>query len=345
MLNTNFADEVRVQIVDDNSVDFLLAREGNWDRYDLPTQFAFKQRPVQAEFGISFLVEVVRGGRTSSVLFDAGFTGPVLLHNLDTLAVDIGTLDHVVISHGHPDHYGGLEALLTRFDRPLPVATHPTAFEPRYAIMPSGAVAPFYNAHFNRERLSAQGASFTLSRSPVPIAPGVYTTGEIPRQTSFEGPREGKTFAGLYQVNEGVCGLDQVIDEIALVINVRDAGLIVLTGCGHAGVVNSIAQAQAITGVKTVLAVMGGFHLGFPGTPEENVQLTVEAFREIGVQQVVPMHCTGLKAVSAIAAGLPNAFVQPSVGTTFSYQAGQAKVSSNGAASVGSIREPERAVR
>lgn len=319
-MNRNVADRVTITIVDDNSIDFLLASGNNFTRYDLPMQFAFNRKPVQGEFGISFWIEIERADRITRVLFDAGLTGTVLLHNMEALGLNPSMLDHIAISHGHPDHYGGLEEMLSLASRPLPVSTHIQAFEPRYAVMPSGAVAPFYNAPFNRQKLEEKGAAFILATTPVEIAPGVHTTGEIERKTSFEGPRDPKSFAGLYQVLDGVCACDQVMDEIGLVINVRDAGLIVLTGCGHAGVINTINQAIEITGVDRILAVMGGFHLGFPGTPEENVQLTIDALAQLQVGQVVPMHCTGLSATSAMAQGLES-FTQSSVGTTLAYGA------------------------
>jgi 7,8-dihydropterin-6-yl-methyl-4-(beta-D-ribofuranosyl)aminobenzene 5'-phosphate synthase len=316
-LTSNYAERVTITIVDDNSIDFLLADSQDATRYDLPTQFDSKRSPVQAEFGISFLVEVERANRVTRLLFDAGFTPDVLKHNLRVLEIDPSYLDHIVISHGHPDHYGGLPAVLAAVERPLPVSTHPDAFEPRYAVMPNGAVAPFYNSRLDRRQLEEAGARFVLAKSPVEIIPGVITSGEIERRSSFEGPREPTGFAGLFQVKDGVCGLDHVWDEMALIINVRDAGLVVLTGCGHAGVINSLSQAVRLTGIDRIAAVMGGFHLGFPGTPSDNIKLTVESLRDLDVGRVVPMHCTGLAASSSMMQNLPDAYLQPSVGTRF----------------------------
>jgi 7,8-dihydropterin-6-yl-methyl-4-(beta-D-ribofuranosyl)aminobenzene 5'-phosphate synthase len=183
--------------------------------------------------------------------------------------------------------------------------------------MPNGAVAPFYNSRLDRRQLEEAGARFVLAKSPVEIIPGVITSGEIERRSSFEGPREPTGFAGLFQVKDGVCGLDHVWDEMALIINVRDAGLVVLTGCGHAGVINSLSQAVRLTGIDRIAAVMGGFHLGFPGTPSDNIKLTVESLRDLDVGRVVPMHCTGLAASSSMMQNLPDAYLQPSVGTRF----------------------------
>lgn len=315
----NFADSLTVTIVDDNSVDFLIGGDPCVERYDLPLQFSHRRTPVQAEFGISFHVSVERAGRTYNVLFDTGLTGEVLLHNFRALGLDPTQLDHIVISHGHPDHYGGLEDILRAAGGNVPVCTHPHAFEPRYAVMPSGHVAPNYNLPMNRQRLEAAGAGLVETKSPLPVAPGVYTTGEIPRTNDFEGPREPVSFPGLYQVIDGVCAGDSIMDEMAMVVHVRDAGLVVLTGCGHAGVINTLDRAIALTGEPRILAVMGGFHLGFPGTPERNVDLTVEALSRLQVRRVVPMHCTGLRATSAMAVQLPDAFLQPSVGTVLRF--------------------------
>lgn len=319
------ADSVTITVLVENSIDILLAgeREGSVHRCDLVHHFDLKKTPVQAEFGVSFLVEIVSGRHPSTILFDAGLTGSVLAHNMGALDVDPTKIDHIAISHGHPDHYGGLHSALELIGRPIPVATHPDAFLPRYAIMGGDErVAPFYNATFNARQLEQAGARLTMAREAVQLAGGVVTTGEIQRQTDFEGPREPAhaRAPGLYQIKDGKFALDEVWDENALVIDVRDAGLIVLTGCGHAGVINSIKAAQKLTGVDKVLAVLGGFHLGFPGTPAANVEKTSAALRSIGAEMVMPMHCTGAKAISSIARELPDSFVQYSVGTRVHFQ-------------------------
>ncbi len=313
--NMDKADSVIITILVENYIDMLLADQECVNRCGLIHHFDVKKTPVQAESGVSFLVEVLRGQTTYRVLFDVGMTPAVIQNNLRALSIDASQIDHIVISHGHPDHYGGLEGALAAIGHRVPVATHPEAFEPRYAVMPDGRVAPFYNFSFDRARLESLGAHFVLSRTPIDVGPGIITTGEIPRETDFEGPRPPKGFAGLYQIIDGKYQYDQVMDEVALVINVRNRGLIVLTGCAHAGVINSIHQAQRLTGVDHIVAIMGGFHLGFPGTPPEFLPKTVAALKEIGAEFVCPMHCSGLHPLATVMTEIPKTFLQYAVGT------------------------------
>jgi 7,8-dihydropterin-6-yl-methyl-4-(beta-D-ribofuranosyl)aminobenzene 5'-phosphate synthase len=138
----------------------------------------------------------------------------------------------------------------------------------------------------------------------------------------FEGPRAvpERGAPGLYQVaSNGKLVLDEVMDEQGLVIDVQDEGLVVLTGCAHAGVVNTVLQARAVSGERPIRAVIGGFHLGFPTTPVENVAKTVEALRDLEVGMIIPMHCSGLRAHTAFSTVLPDRYIQPSVGTVLHF--------------------------
>jgi 7,8-dihydropterin-6-yl-methyl-4-(beta-D-ribofuranosyl)aminobenzene 5'-phosphate synthase len=252
------------------------------------------------------------------VLFDVGLTGSVLRHNLRVLGHDPNGIDQVVISHGHPDHYGGIASFLELLDHPVPIVTHADAFLPRYAVMADGRASSFYNASFNSGELEKAGGRVVVSKDPIELGCGVLTTGEIPRTVSFEGPRPPvqQGAPGLYQVApDGVFRLDEVWDEQGLVIDVRGEGLVVLTGCAHAGVVNTVQRAREITGGKPVAAVMGGFHLGFPTTTLENVDKTVKALDELEVGMIMPMHCSGLRSHVAFSTATPGRYVQPSVGT------------------------------
>lgn len=333
------ADRVEIVVIDENWIDMLLAdrvsdppagSEAHGAQWRVETcglieHFDPRRTPPQAENGISLLVKVAGGRRSYSILFDVGLTAPVMKHNFDALNEDPDTIDYVVISHGHPDHYGGIYGLLERRSRPVPLATHPDAFLPRYAVMPDGRISPFYNAAFETEQLTRAGARIALSRDPVYLAPGVLTTGEIPRKVEFEGPKLGNAppTPGLYQLSpDHKMRTDEVWDEQGLVIRVRNRGLIVITGCAHAGVLNTIARAHELVGEEPVIAVMGGFHLGFPTTPRENVQKTLDGFRAVGVQLVVPMHCSGLATHRLFSAELGSAYVQPAVGSHLFFDGG-----------------------
>jgi 7,8-dihydropterin-6-yl-methyl-4-(beta-D-ribofuranosyl)aminobenzene 5'-phosphate synthase len=323
------ADSVTVTVLVENQVDMLLADQespaGSGDhcvsRYGLVEHFNPQLVPPQAENGISLLVEARRGRHTTKVLFDVGLTGSVLAHNMRVLGVDPTTIDHVVVSHGHPDHFGGIHRFLQLAGHAMPVATHADAELPRYALMADGRASSVYNAAFAFGAVEASGGIPVLSREPLDLGWGVNTTGEIPRQVSFEKPPPFRRGApGLYQVSaQGELRRDDVMDELGLVIDVKKVGLVVLTGCAHAGVINTIDQARAVCGDKPIRAVLGGFHLGFPTTPMENVALTAEALKERDVATVMPMHCSGLRTHAQLSGARAEHYVQPSVGTVLHF--------------------------
>jgi 7,8-dihydropterin-6-yl-methyl-4-(beta-D-ribofuranosyl)aminobenzene 5'-phosphate synthase len=322
------ADRVEITILVDNWVDMLVpiptAMRDCCSRYGLIEHFDQARVPPQAEFGISFVVDSYLGDKRTRILFDVGLTGSVLLHNMSVLGVPPETVDYVILSHGHPDHYGGIRDLLVAAGRRLPLSTHPEAFLPRYAVMGDGRTSAFYNRDLRQEDLGEWGADLILSRDAIDIGWGTMTTGEILRTVDFEGPppdpgderAPGERAPGLYQISsDGKWRVDQVWDEQALVVDVRDVGLIVLTGCGHAGVLNTIDRAASLAGNQRVYAVMGGFHLGFPTTPRENVEKTLDGLLEHGVDVIVPMHCSGLAAHAMYSERVPDRYVQPAVGT------------------------------
>jgi 7,8-dihydropterin-6-yl-methyl-4-(beta-D-ribofuranosyl)aminobenzene 5'-phosphate synthase len=197
VLVENWADALLPDVHDGGDGDHCVTRHGLIELFD-------PARPVQpqAEMGLSLLVRARSGRRELTVLFDAGLTGTVLLNNLAALRQNPDDVNSIVISHGHPDHFGGVHAFLGALDTPRPLITHEDAFLPRTAILGDGAAATHYNAAFTQDSLARAGATTMLTTEPVELGAGVVTTGIIPRITDFEGPRPParRGAPGLYQL-------------------------------------------------------------------------------------------------------------------------------------------------
>jgi len=257
--------------------------------------------PILAENGISLLIKVKAGNSTTTILLDAGLTGSTLIKNCRELNVDLGQVDVVVISHNHYDHTGGLLKALAEIGKPLPVIMHPDVFKPKYAILPSLGIKKltYTGPPFTREKAEEKGGILVLSKDPVPIAENVMTTGEITRSTDFE------KLAGFYVIENGEFKRDNLPDDQALAIKMDD-GLVVFTGCGHSGIINTIRHSMRLTETDRVRAVVGGFHL--IDADREKIDKTVSELKMLNPELIVPMHCTGFKAKRRIAEELPSAF-------------------------------------
>lgn len=309
-------DAVILTTVTENHVDMLLSDGPNVTRAGLAHHFDPKTSCVRGENGIAIHVDVYWGRYRYQAMFDTGMTGSVLVHNAQALAVRLDELDHVVLSHGHPDHYGGLLGLLDEREAAIPISTHPDAFLPRYVRLASGQVAPFYNSDLTRESIARRCGRLVEHRSVLEVGPGLIATGAIPRDVDFEAPPTDMSAPNaLIHLHDCEVGPDIVPDDQALVILIGEDGIVILAGCAHAGIINTVRYAQQITGRKRVVGVFGGFHLGFPGTPHEKTEKTIEALRELEVEFLCPMHCTGMEAMMEIARAFPERFLLNCTGT------------------------------
>jgi len=254
--------------------------------------------PILAENGISLLLESPE--LDFSVLVDTGITGRSLLNNAEVLGVDLSKVRYVFLTHNHYDHTGGLLRLLIHVKTNPLVIAHPEVFSPKYAILPSLGLneLTYTGPPYSLEDLRGR-AEVILSRDPVPIARDIMTTGEIPRKNNFEAVR------GFYKVKEGEFVVDELPDDQALVVRMTD-GLVVLLGCGHSGVVNTIERAISLTGEDKIKAVIGGFHL--IDATDDRIDRTVEALKKYDLEMLIPMHCTGFRARSKLASQFEDNF-------------------------------------
>jgi len=266
----------------------------------------------RGEHGFSALVTVTIGERSHAVLFDAGRTPDGLSHNMKCLGVDPRDIEAVVLSHGHFDHTTGLDGLARMMGRTnLPVVIHPEFWGRRRLVLPGRE--PWELPSTSRSGLEGVGFKVVEDRKPSFLLDGcALVTGEVDRGTDFE---PGFPYQDVWR-DGGWQPDPMVLDDQALIINLRGRGLVVLSGCGHAGMINILRYAQKITGVDKIHAVLGGFHLNGP-LYEALIPETCSALRLIAPDVIVPAHCTGWRAMHALGREFPEAFVPNSVGTRF----------------------------
>jgi 7,8-dihydropterin-6-yl-methyl-4-(beta-D-ribofuranosyl)aminobenzene 5'-phosphate synthase len=318
-------DRVEITVLMDNLTDALLVDQEavarvNWPKAllgALPTAQA-RVSPdsgvpdaLIAEPGFSALVRVEKDGRQHTILFDTGVSPGGMVENMRRLGVDPGEIEVIVLSHGHWDHVTGMEGLVRALGRTrLPVMIHPEFWSRRRIRFPG--LDPAELPATSRSALEGMGFSIVEERRPSFLLDGaVLITGEVDRTTPFE-----TGFQGHEAMRDGDWRPDPLIlDDQALVVSLGDRGLVVLSGCGHAGIVNTVRYARKLTGTDAVAAVIGGFHLSGPMF-ERIIGPTVDAFAELSPSLLVPAHCTGWKAVHQLAARFPDAFVMSAVGTT-----------------------------
>ena len=302
-------DVADVTILVDNSLDILLPSDEVAHRAPLPYDWSDREQLI-AEHGYSLLLTVVQEGRSESVLYDAGLGRRTVLHNMDVLAINAPDLRAVILSHGHADHHGGLEGMFQRIGRPrMPLVLHPDVWRERRVIFPTGNeihMPPPSYADLDRE-----GVEIIEERSPTLLLDGmVLVTGQVDRVTDFE---KGFPIQQMH-TDHGWEPDSWIWDDQAVVCNLKDKGLVVLSSCSHAGAINVLKHAQRLTGIDKVHAFVGGFHLT-GGLFEPIIPRTIAELVAIGPDIIVPGHCTGWRATHELARQLPDAYVQTSVGT------------------------------
>ncbi len=244
------------------------------------------KRGLMAEHGLSFLIDGKTDGDKFSLLMDTGPSSDMVLHNTDAIGIELAKIDAIFLSHGHYDHTGGLIGILKSINKRIPVIAHTQIFDPKLKLKPT---IKFIGAPFKPTDVEASGGVLLLARSPVTIAKGVITTGEIERVTTFEKVKD------YWTIKEERFVEDSMPDDQALIIEIDRKGLVVVSGCAHSGIINTIRQARKVTGIDKVCAVLGGFHL--TKADDKTIKSTVEELIEIDPEIVAPCHCTGHKAV------------------------------------------------
>jgi 7,8-dihydropterin-6-yl-methyl-4-(beta-D-ribofuranosyl)aminobenzene 5'-phosphate synthase len=312
-----------VTILMDNVTDPLIPDQGPVTRRSWPKALAEGAPKLHAQFasdvpdvliaepGFSALVRLERNGRQRALLFDTGVSPAGVAENMQRLGLSLQEVEVIVLSHGHWDHVTGMEGVAKALGRTnLPVVIHPEFWSRRRITFPGLDPAELPAT----SRSALEGAGFDIVEEWQPsflLDDCVLITGEVDRTTEFE-----TGFKGHEALRDGSWEPDPLIlDDQALVLRVRDLGLLVLSGCGHSGIVNTVRYAQKLTVERKLAAVIGGFHLSGPMF-ESIIPPTVRAFDELMPAFLMPAHCTGWKAIHQFAARYPDAFVPSTVGTT-----------------------------
>jgi 7,8-dihydropterin-6-yl-methyl-4-(beta-D-ribofuranosyl)aminobenzene 5'-phosphate synthase len=277
-------DRVEITTLIDNYVDVLLPSTDTIIRPPLAKDDKINANTFLAEHGLSLLVTVFQNGQKHTVL--------------------------IVISHGHMDHTGSLYGILEKIPGTIPLVLHPGAFQyPRYTRTPDGSKRLFPQTLVKND-LEQKNVEIVESKTPITIADDtIMVTGEVERTTPFE-----KGMPNALVEKDGELIFDPFIDDQAIVLKLNDKGLVVISGCAHAGIVNTLMFAQKTTGEQKIHAVLGGFHLSGPFF-EKFHEPTVEALKKIDPDVLMPMHCTGWKAIHRFQKEFPESFILNSVGS------------------------------
>jgi 7,8-dihydropterin-6-yl-methyl-4-(beta-D-ribofuranosyl)aminobenzene 5'-phosphate synthase len=313
---------VEITVLVDNRADLIVKSTDTIKRYT--------EEPLLAEHGFAALIDLKGAG--ARILWDAGMTRVALMENARRMEIDWTTVDRIALSHGHLDHYASMTDVIRAIAPPpsprewpadatteelrdwakarkVPLIAHPAVFRERWWIGKDGKkhgprIVP-------RDEWTVAGADIVLSEGPCQLSPGCWSTGSVPR-LSFE--KAGMPSRLAYWQG-GRFHRDGLEDDQSIVINVVDKGLVILTGCAHSGIVNTVNYAREISGVDQVWAILGGFHLA--PAKDEDIERTIDEIIEVGPKVVVPSHCTGFPAISQFAQRMPEAFVLGTVGTRY----------------------------
>jgi 7,8-dihydropterin-6-yl-methyl-4-(beta-D-ribofuranosyl)aminobenzene 5'-phosphate synthase len=317
------ADKVEIRILVDNATDmlssnppFVESESGYLNRRGFKTSSA--KCLCCAVHGLSCLITVHRGGKTRTVLFDTGPEDYAFERNVTRLGVDLGVVESIVLSHGHWDHAGAMLLALGMIRgrngaRDVPLYAHPGMFVTRGLRQPNGAVRRMDDVPSIAD-LTDFGAQMVVTTEPQTFLDGLfYVSGEIPRLTAFERGFPGQ----MRRTADGWEPDELLMDERWLAVNVAGKGLVVLSACSHAGIVNVCRHARATFPDIAIHAVMGGLHLSGPN--EEIIPQTVAGLSEFGLRTIAAGHCTGWRAMTALANAFGATLAPTAVGKQFTF--------------------------
>jgi 7,8-dihydropterin-6-yl-methyl-4-(beta-D-ribofuranosyl)aminobenzene 5'-phosphate synthase len=309
------AEKIVITILTDNYSDINVYKHKIAQRFRRDPNLPTEKWALHAEHGLSYFIETTVNGVEHSLLFDFGSDVGGVVRNMEILKINLSKLEAMALSHGHWDHQTPFIELMKAkravIQQGTPLYVGEEAFIERFSSEANGKVISM--GQLKREDIEGLGfVKIVEIKDPTSVVPGAFCSGKIDMLTEYEKipPRLVKK-----QGNEFV--QDLFTGEQAIILNLKGKGLIVLSGCAHRGIVNTCKQAQKITGIEKIEAVVGGFHL-VEAKPDK-VQQTISAMKTLSPNYIVPTHCTGFGPITAFAREMPDQFVLSSVGTRFTF--------------------------
>ncbi len=259
------------------------------------------ESPYLGQHGISLLLRGIRGGISRTILMDVGQNPSALLENFRVMKIDPPEIDSIVLTHCHYDHTQGLTEVLKAIGKKdLPVIAHPSIFRLNFITFPYLRNVGVMMGD-REEALRDAGAELYLTRDPLQLMSGIFTTGEIKRVTDFE-----EAGISLSTIDKGQVKPDPMMDDVSIAACVRGKAPVILTGCSHAGIVNIVTQVSQVCGTREFECVTGGFHL--VEAPDERIKKTTDALKKFTIKSIVPGHCTGFRAQASLYGAFGPAF-------------------------------------
>lgn len=290
-MNLKEVDKVEIIVIMDNYADWIL-EDTKYVKRALDSKKGKELKvPLMAEHSLCLLISIYEGNEKHNILLDTAENGVSLKNNIDILELDLKSIENLVISHSHSDHTHGLSYIMSQLNSSASVIAHPDVFLSGRTCIDNNKI--IINDCPNREMITSHGNSIIDSSNFYISNNGLFAvTGEIPRKTSFE-----KLEYQSYLERNGIKEFDRILDDQAIVINIKNKGLLIISGCAHSGIINTIKYSQEKTGIDKLYGVIGGFHLP-PQITSTTTEKTIKAFKEMNPKIIVPMHCTGVYAIS-----------------------------------------------
>jgi 7,8-dihydropterin-6-yl-methyl-4-(beta-D-ribofuranosyl)aminobenzene 5'-phosphate synthase len=313
-IGLNALDQVEILTLQDNTIDITMLDNNAIVQRAVAIKKGKIRNSILAEHGFSALIKTTVGGKTHTLLFDFGYSEHGAAYNARALGVDMTQVEALALSHGHSDHIGGFAAMVEMIGKKdIPLVVHPAIFKiPRY--LKYGGSLRFDFPAITREELKRAGVRLIETKEPQTLVDGdAVFLGEIKRVTDFE-----KGFPVAFFQEEGIEKQDPIEDDTAVVMNIRNKGLVILSGCADSGIINTVHYAKAVTGIERVHVVMGGFHLSGPFF-EPIVGRTTEELQKINPDYLIPTHCTGRKSIMHMEKEMPDKFILNMSGTKLTF--------------------------